>query len=83
MYEGDRYRISLNLCSITSNILKGSFRYFYRMFMKICSVNHISLALLYLSVVELLRNRFFALPYLKTTAKIIKALACLCLKMGL
>ena len=55
------YRISLNLWNITSNKLKGSFKYFCRMFTKICPVNHVSSVLLSLSVVELLQNGFLYL----------------------
>ena len=51
------YQISLQFSNITLNKVNGYFRYFCRMFMNICSVNHISLALLSLSVVELLQNR--------------------------
>ena len=44
--------------------------------MKICPVNHVGLALLSLSVVELLQNGFLYLALSETTAEIIKALAC-------
>ena len=61
------YRTSLKFCTITSHKLNGSFRYFYRMLTKICLANHVSLALLSLSVVESLRNGFCTLPFFKAT----------------
>ena len=62
-------RISLKLYAITSHSLN---QWIFQIFMtKICQVNHISLVLLSLFVVELFRSGNF-----ETAAKIIKALAC-------
>ena len=76
-------RTSLKLYTTTSHRLNRSFRYFCVMCTKLCQANHKSLVLLYLSMVQLLQNWFVYLAVIKTKAKIMKALAMLCLKLVL
>ena len=74
------YQTDPKLCGTASYTLNGSFKYFCRMYIKLCQVSLVILVVLSFSVVKLL---WYGHLYCRIQAKIIKAKAYLCLKMAL
>ena len=82
-FYSTNYRTDSN-CSTVSYTLNRSFKYFCRMYMKLCQVSLVSFWWHYLSLLSSYYDTgIYAYLYCRIQAKIIKAKAFLCLKMAL